>query len=235
MIKIINNILSSNNYELIELPLQQQMVNIYVFRSSNESNKEEYFVTVQFHEHSDNAAVSLLDEKAQEWFEEISRSGKADQTFEKNCTMILCHEESKIKQQTILMIEEDQYNFKKNIITYNKKELTDLQDYLVQKKIEKITINVINDLINTDNGNQFLKFKQNNKQQKDHYSLFLKIALKLPFVTYTPKEKQLINLIDDIEKSLTKEQLSLYKQLENLDNEWTEKNTEQRVENIWGN
>ncbi|MBN0617384.1 hypothetical protein JTM18_36430, partial [Pseudomonas aeruginosa] len=67
---------------------------------------------------SDAAAQKILEEKAQELFEAISNSGKVDRPFEKNCTMLICHEEEGISRQTILALEEDQYNFKKNVITY---------------------------------------------------------------------------------------------------------------------
>lgn len=234
MINIINNIFFNNGYKLVEFELQQDVAEIYLFCPKDENKREEYFVTVQFRTQSDNAVQDLLEVKAQDWFEEISYSGKVDQTFEKNCTMLLCHEEDEISKQTILMIEEDQYNFKKNVIVYTQQEVVALKSYLEQKQIEKITTSIINSIINADSGKYFLEFKDNNKQQKDHYSLILKTSLKLPFVTYSPQEQQLNNLLDDFENSLSTEQSSTYSQLINSEREWTEKNTDQHVEKIWG-
>jgi len=234
MINIINNILFSNGYKQVEFELQQGVAEIYLFCPKDESKREEYFVTVQLRVQSDNAAQLLLEDKAQDWFDAISCSGKLDQTFEKNCTMLLCHEEGEISRQTILEIEEDQYNFKKNIIVYTQQEVFALQSYLEQEQIDKITTSVINSIINADSGKGFLEFKDN-QQQEDYYSLILKTALKLPFVTYSPQEQQLANLLGDIESSLSPAQSSIYSQLENSDEEWTEKNTDHHVERIWGN
>ncbi|WP_413493636.1 ABC-three component system middle component 1 [Shewanella baltica] len=234
MINIINNILSSNGYKQVELVLQQDVADLYLFCPLTDSKREEYFFTVQLRTQSDSNAQRLLENQAQEWFESISHSGKVDQTFEKNCTMLLCHEEDKISRQTILMIEEDQYNFKKNLITASQQEVLALQNYLAQEQVENITAKVINSIINIDGGKGFLDFKENNKLQKDHYSLILKIALKLPFVTYIPQEKQLSNLLNDIDNSLSPELTSIYNQLTNLDMEWAESNTVRNVEMIWG-
>ncbi|MBE4121738.1 hypothetical protein HJ098_04110 [Vibrio parahaemolyticus] len=105
---------------------------------------------------------------------------------------------------------------------------------MVQEQVEKVTVKVINNIINVENGKGFLDFKENNKLQKDHYSLILKVALKLPFITYIPQEQQLSNLLNDIDSSLSPELASIYNQLTNLDVEWTESDCVQNVERIWG-
>lgn len=234
MINIINNILASNGYKQVELALKQDVADFYLFCPLTESKREEYFVTVQLRTQSDITAQHLLENQVQDWFETISQSGKVDQTFEKNCTMLLCHEEDKISRKTILMIEEDQYNFKKNVIAGSQQEVLDLKNYLAQEQVEKVTITVINNIINVDSGKGFLDFKKNNKLQKNHYSLILKIALKMPFITYSPQEQQLSNLLNDIDDSLSPELALIYNQLTNLDVEWTESNAVQNVEMIWG-
>ncbi|MFU2510923.1 ABC-three component system middle component 1 [Pseudoalteromonas sp. ASV78] len=234
MINIINNILISNGYKKIELVLQQDVADIYLFCPLTESKREEYFVTIQLHTQSDSTAEHLLENQVQDWFETISRSGKVDQTFEKNCTMLLCHEENEISIKTILKIEEDQYNFKKNVIACSQQEVLSLQNYLTQKQVKNVTTKVINDIINVDNGRGFLNFKKNNKLQKDYYSLILKIALKLPFITYTPQEQELSNLLNEIDNSLSPELASIYTQLTSSDVEWTETNSVQNIEIIWG-
>ncbi|PSV47915.1 ABC-three component system middle component 1 [Photobacterium sp. GB-36] len=234
MINIINNILSSNGYKQVALVLQQDVADLYLFCPLTNSKREEYFVTVQLRTQSDSNAQRLLENQVQDWFEAISHSGKVDQTFEKNCTLLLCHEEDKISRQTILMIEEDQYNFKKNVIASSQEEVQALQNYITQEQIEKVTVNAINNIINAESGKGFLDFKENNKLQKDHYSLILKIALKLPFITYIPQEQQLSNLLNDIDISLSPELASIYNQLTNLDVKWTESDCVQNVEMIWG-
>lgn len=234
MINILNNILSNNGYEQvdIEIPLDGRL--ICLFCSAQETKREEYFVTIQLRTQSDAAAHALLEEEAQELFEVISNSGKVDRPFEKNCTMLLCHDEEGIDRQTILALEEDPYNFKKNVITYTSIELESLQIYLVDKKINNITNIIINSIVNSDNGKGFLEFKDNHKVSKGYYSLILKTALKLPFITYSPREQELTNLSLEIEKSLSKDQYSIYKHLIDAEEEWTDEHILQKIEQIWG-
>ncbi len=234
MINIINNILSSNGYKQIgiEAPFNNQA--FYLFCLPEESKREEYFVTIQLQTQSDAAAQALQEEKAQELFETISNSGKVDRPFEKNCTMLICHEEDRISRQTILALEEDQYNFKKNVITYTPHELANLESHLSDSGIEKITNKVINEIINSEGGRNFLTFKNDHINSKGYYSLILKAALKLPFITYSPQEHQLTNLNDEIKNSLDPYQSSIYSQLIESETEWTDDNIHQQVAKIWG-
>lgn len=235
MINIINNILSSNGYNQVKLepPFNDQV--FYLFCLPEESKREEYFVTIQLQTQSDAAAQALLEEKAQELFEAISNSGKVDRPFEKNCTMLICHEEQRISRQTILSLEEDQYNFKKNIITYTPRELANLKAHISESGIEKITNNVINEIINSEGGRNFIDFKGDHANSKGYYSLTLKAALKLPFITYSPQEQQLTNLNDEIKNSLNPYQSSIYSQLIEPGTEWTDDNIHQQIAKIWGN
>ncbi|KLF90842.1 ABC-three component system middle component 1 [Enterobacter asburiae] len=230
MINIVNNILYSNGYERIDIKKD-----LYLFCLPQESKREEYFVTIQLQSQSDATAQELLDDKAQSLFEEISNSGQVDRSFEKNCTMIICHEEEKISRKIILSIEEDHYNFKKNVITYTSSELTSLKDYLTSAGIKKITNKVISEIINSNDGRNFLKFKDDHANNNDFYSLILKTALKLPFITYTPQEQKLTNLNEEIQNCLSQYQSSIYRKLMEIDTEWTDENIHMRVANIWEN
>lgn len=232
MINIINNILSSNGYKQvgIDIPFNNQA--FYLFCMPEDSMREEYFVTIQLQTQSEAAAQTLLEEEAQELFEAISNSGKVDRPFEKNCTMLICHEEEKISRQTILALEEDQYNFKKNVITFTARELANLKSHLYESGVEKITNDAVNDIISSENGRKFLAFKGGRANSENHCSLALKIALKLPFITYIPQEQQLTNLNDEIKNSLAPSLYSIYSHL--IESEWTEENIHQQVAIIWG-
>lgn len=234
MINIINNILSSNGYKQIEIDVPFNNQAFYLFCLPEGSKREEYFVTIQLQTQSDAAAQALLEENAQELFEIISNSGRVDRPFEKNCTMLICHEEGRISRQTILALEEDQYNFKKNVITYTPQELANLESHLSDSGIEKITNNLINEIINSRGGRDFLTFKDDHANSKGYYSLVLKSALKLPFITYSPQEHQLTNLNDEIKNSLDAYQSSIYSQLIESEIEWTDDNVHQQVARIWG-
>lgn len=232
MINIINNILFSNGYKLVNIEFSFNSQAFYLFCPCEESKREEYFLTTQLRMQSDAAAQAVL-ETSQELFEEICNSGKVDRSFEKNCTMFICHEEKEITRQTILSLEEDQYNFKKNVITYTQDELATLKAYISENKIEKITNDVINMIITSEDGRNFLEFKENHANSKGYYALILKTALKLPFITYSPQEQRLTNLNSEIESALNSYQSSIYNRLLESEIEWTDENIHQQVSIFW--
>ncbi|KIF54293.1 ABC-three component system middle component 1 [Vibrio owensii] len=234
MNKIINIILNSNGYQETDIPLHQELAELNLFKPRVDNHRQEYFLVVKLHEQSNEAAKQFLEHHTQDWFDQIIISGFVGQEFEKNCTLILCHKEDQVNRTTILMIEEDQYNFKKNVITYTEDELIDFQDYIDRNQLSSLNEEVINSVINENGGMSFLQFKNNNKTQKDYYSLLLKSILKLPFISYLPQEQQLANLIDDIELSLSPSQLSIYKNLTENSESWEEDTIEEKVEGIWG-
>lgn len=234
MINIVKNILSSNGYRQIDIELQLDNQAFYLFCPSEESKREEYFFAIQLKTQSDAAAQEILEEKAQELFEAISNSGMVARHFEKNCTMVICQEESKISRKTILALEEDPYNFKKNVITYTIDELAAIKDYLFKIGENDITNIIINNIINSDDGRDFLSFKHDQSKRTGYYSLILRTALKLPFITYSPQEQQLTNLNSEIENSLNPYQFSIYNRLMKSETEWTDENINQQVSNVWG-
>jgi hypothetical protein len=235
MINIINNILLSNGYNKIESEFILDDSLIYIFCPKIENKREEYFVTIQLYNQSEDAALNLLENKVDELFTAISYSGLVNQTFQKNSTLLLCYEENKISRNMILSIEEDQYNFKKNVVTYSNEELVSLDSYLKKKQVSNITNDVINKIINAEGGSEFLNFKINNQHQKDHYSLILKTTLKLPFITYSQEIQELSSLLDDIDSSLSSEQSLLFNKLISSGVEWTEANATENVLSIWSN
>ncbi|MDR2275163.1 MAG: hypothetical protein LBF27_29905 [Sphingobacterium sp.] len=234
MITIINKILSSNGYQVVDIELLDNNPNIFLFSPSSNDNKEEYFVTIQLPTQSNESAKELLEHKAEELFEAISDSDKVERYFIKNCTMLICHNETLIHKETIFSIEEDPYNFKKNIITYSETELNDLKDFLTSNNINEISNSVISDIINNRNGQNFTDFKNTHKTIRNYYSLFLKIALKLPFIMYTPSKKELINLSLEIENSFNAQDSLIYKKIMESDIEWSESDTYLQVVKIWG-
>ncbi|MEZ9157086.1 ABC-three component system middle component 1 [Vibrio lentus] len=234
MNNLINRILISNGYQETEVFLHQDSAELNLFKPNLGNHRQEYFLVVKLNDQSDESARKFLDIHTQDWFDKINTSGLVEQEFAKNCTLILCHKEDKIDRNTLLMIEEDQYNFKKNIITYSDSELLDLQSYIDKNQLSEISEGVINSIINQNGGMSFLHFKSNNKEQKDYYSLILKIILKLPFISYLPQEQELSNLLGDIEHSFSSNQLSIYKKLTESSDLWAEDEIEEKIEDIWG-
>ncbi|WP_122688466.1 ABC-three component system middle component 1 [Pseudomonas viridiflava] len=230
MIDLINNIISNNGYQKIDLNLDEPGFLITLFKASDES-RQEYFLSLQAEEQDNEVAMLLLEEKAQTIFEKIRNSGKTERFFEKNCTMIVCHEALKIKKETIYSLEEDPYNFKKNVLTYSTGELLALQTYLSSNGFEDITNDVINNILNANGGRNFLEFKKSST--KGLYSITLKTTLKLPFLIYTPQEQKLSNLALDIENKLTTDLNSIYKEITSLETEWNDENILDEVMRIW--
>lgn len=235
MISIINNIISSNGYQLVDIELTDNKQNIFLFSPISNSQKEEYFITIQLNEQSNDSAIELLEDRAEDLFEAIKNSGKVEPYFIKNCTMLICHEDSLIQRETIFLIEEDAYNFKKNVITYSNNELNDLEKFLKINNVHEISNFVISEIINDKNGQSFTAFKSTHQTVQNYYSLILKITLKLPFIMYSPSQKELINLSLEIENSFSKQDAMIYKKIIESDVEWTESNIYQKIEEIWGN
>jgi len=232
MIEILNNIFFSNGYTQVKTELSLINAAIYLFRPSEKIDREEYFVTVQLKIQS-NTEAQTLNDKAQEIFEAISKYHEVSQSFEKNCTMLICHEEDMIDRKTILTLEEDPYNFKKNIITYTAGEITALEDYLSKNDIKKLTNQKINSIINSNGGSDFVNFKNNQDRIKNHYSLIMKIALKIPFIAYTPQEQNLNSLVNEIEESLSNNYRFIYNKLMESNEDWTDDEINRITSIIW--
>ncbi|WP_269516988.1 ABC-three component system middle component 1 [Acinetobacter baumannii] len=159
MISIVNDILICNGYKTIELAQLLEGYSCFLFKPID--NKDEFFVTIESHNQSDEDAKNILENKADELFDLIFSCNIASPFFKKNCTLILCQEYSKIERSTIFQIEEDPYNFKKNVIVYSKNELNSLKDYLSKDNNISLTNEKINQIINSNNGSEFLNFKTN--------------------------------------------------------------------------
>ncbi|MDO7440339.1 ABC-three component system middle component 1 [Acinetobacter baumannii] len=232
MISIVNHILICNGYKNIELAQFLEGYSCFLFKPID--NKDEFFVTIESHNQSDDDAKNILENKADELFDLIFYSNIVSPFFKKNCTLILCQEYSKIERSTIFQIEEDPYNFKKNVIIYSENELNSLKDYLSKDNNIRLTNEKINQIINSNNGADFLNFKYNQEKTDNYYSLIIKIILKLPFITYIPQEQDLENLEDEIYNSLSEKQKIIYKKLIDQDIEWNENDIYKNVCSIWG-
>lgn len=234
MINIINKVLISNNYESIEIENSLSNYVIKLFQSQSHAYKDEFFIVLQSNIQSNSDALDILKEKSEILYEEILNSGKVPPTFKKNSTLIICQDQTKIERGTIYSLEEDPFNFKKNVITYTEEELNSLEKYLSEKNINELTNENISKIINSKNGIEFLEFKENKENKLNYYSLTLKIILKLPFITYIPKEKLLNDLELDIKNSLNSSQNEIYNKLLNLSLEWNDENIFQNINQIWG-
>ncbi len=231
LIEIINNILSCNGYDQVEIPILLEGYQVFLYMP-RDPGKEEYFVTIEASVQEEAAHFFVFNEGAEVIFEKIRNIEEVGRSFEKNSTLIICCENNTIDRDLTLKIEEDHYNFKKNIVTYTKGEITAFSEIVSQ--VSQITNDVISDIINSDSGNDFSAFKEQVKNRNNHFSLALKIMMKLPFITYVPKQKNLIDLESDIESHLSEFQRPIYFNLLAIPPELGDDEFEAVVMHSWG-
>ncbi|HCT8041671.1 hypothetical protein R4J70_17565 [Pseudomonas aeruginosa] len=101
MITILNNIMASNRFTPVDVNLPNQYFEFSLYKAESR-HREEYFLTVQLDNNSDQALKNFLDNTAQEIFEEIQSTGKVELYFEKNCTMLICLESHGLNHDLVL-------------------------------------------------------------------------------------------------------------------------------------
>jgi len=233
IIDIIENIFNCNDYNLKEMSVQLENMTLYLFEPQEHLNKQEYFLLLEFIDTSNEEVNKLIEEYAQVLFENIISSGKVKQYFEKNCTLIFCVNEKFIDRTTILSIEENLYNFKKNVIVYNDAELNDLRGYLSAHEVSCLNNREIKSIINERGGESFINFKNLSASISNYYSLTLKLFLKIPFLVYTTEEKELINLDSQISMQLSRHQNIILQNILDSDIEWSGDDVHEKISNIW--
>ncbi|AOX26863.1 hypothetical protein KUT41_23795 [Pseudomonas aeruginosa] len=232
MITILNNIMASNRFTPVDVNLPNQYFEFSLYKAESR-HREEYFLTVQLDNNSDQALKNFLDNTAQEIFEEIQSTGKVELYFEKNCTMLICLESHGLNHDLVLALEEDPYNFKKNVIKYSLPELTALNVYLTSNAIEALTNDIINDILNANNGKDFLAFKYQSGNGHHLYDLVVRVMLKLSFLSYHPQEQKLENLTGQIDSALPAALTDTFEKI--LAADWAVEMVIGNVESIWGN
>ena len=69
------------------------------------------------------------------------------------------------------------------------------------------------------------------KKRNAIYDLTIRIALKLPFLIYSPREQKLENLSKQIDDAIPSDKFEKFNQM--LTAEWTDENVLEHVESIW--
>jgi hypothetical protein len=212
LIEIVKRIFESNGFQALELLCPYDGLQAFLFKPCSESGKEEFFLLLEYSNPTEDIFRALLNEVADEWYLSIRQQEGVDKAFAKNCTMIICSPIVVMPSRLVFDIEEDKYNFKKNVISYSDSELRSLEGLT-----QDLTVAEINRIINHNSGQEFQKFKRSSGNTENYYSLLLKIFVKLPFIRYLHAPKTLDDLEGLIRSSLSEEELSLYLNVLSLD------------------
>lgn len=211
LIDIIETIFRSAGYEEILLPFHDRRYLQTLFQGPAASGRQEYFIILEERKVEPNALLDILQHQADYLFENIILSGSVGEHFEKNSTLIICHRDRAPAFELILALEEDPYNFKKNVIRYTEDELTKLRHELSQHSaVDHFCNDLFNSLVNAGNGAAFRQFKESMGAAQSHYSLLLKIAAKIPLLSYYSTGNNLYNLDQDIISQLEPEEVQIY-------------------------
>ena len=230
LVDTLEKIFVSSSYQLVEIHIEQPGYNILLFNSSK-PDREEYYLLAEAFEQNEEVHTAFANDHAEKLFDSIRKLSWISRAFEKNCTLILCCQEKTISRSTILQLEEDPYNFKKNVITYTQGEKLGFAQTVADSSP---TNKLINEIINFDYGSDFREFKERNKNINNHYSLTMKLMMKLPFLTYSPQEKTLSNLDDDIFKSFSIRQSMVYTSLLETPIDASDAEIDKIINILWG-
>lgn len=206
LINLIDKLFLNNGYESVEFEHSYDELITKLFKPAAHENKAEYYLVVECKEASVEHAGELLSEWADGLHMKVRESSKVDRVFAKNCTMIVCWPELSITSRQVFQLEEDRYNFKKNVISYSAEEFEDLKE-----KNSDYTLVQLNELVGQGDGTYFQRFKEKSAELENYYSLLLKIFIKIPFVTYMHDPKRLFDLDLSLVENLSESELELYK------------------------
>jgi len=234
IINILEKIFESNCYEKVNFDFSLIGAKYFIYTPVAKENKEEYFVLLELLNQSNENLKLTLEDMSEYLFETIIKHGNVERHFGKNSTLIICHKENQIERMTTLSLEEDLYNFKKNVIAYSDKELYGLVNYIKEKKITNLTNENLIKIINENNGVNFVRFKKNTKNNTEYYSVLMKFFLKLPFLTYETQEKGLSKINEDIDKELTVSQRNIRDDILSIEDEWTDESILTFASKNWG-
>lgn len=205
LINLIDKVFLNNGYEAVNFEHSYDELITKLFKPQVAENRAEYYLVVECKKAMSQHAEKLLSEWADGLHLKVRESPKVDRVFSKNCTMIICWPELAITSKQVFQLEEDRYNFKKNVISYSSEELEDLKD-----KNSDFTVMQLNELVGQGDGAYFQQFKKKSAELENYYSLLLKIFIKIPFVTYLHDSKRLFDLNLSLVTNLTQNELDLY-------------------------
>lgn len=163
----------------------------YFYKKKDEEKKEYYLVDFI---NSDDLVDFMDREKANNLLELFEEQKKLGKDIDKNTSLLLCVRLNNLKndissiKNALLRIEEDDFWFKKYVITYTEASLPDVpvtgtyQDYFNQFLLD----------------NETFKEYKNDVYLNEKYFLIIQLFLKLPFLNVPINTQNNFNTIEDI-------------------------------------
>jgi len=167
MIELINKIFLGKGF--VQVPSQE----FAIFRQSEESKKQSYWIIKS----TDTLDILELQDT---WFESAKKAVDYNPTFDKNASLILLYKADENTliadiQESIFLIEENPYQFKKLVLIYKQSELEALKTHLTNEN----EATKIEELLSQENV--FQTYKQSHGSFS-WQSLIYKLAHKIPFL-----------------------------------------------------
>ena len=230
MIDFISSVFKSNGYSVADLEIEVDGFVSRMAKPDNNDKKQEYFFLLEHRDVDDELIDKILNEYTSRFIEHLTNCESTDESFRKNCSMILCCVGDKISPRQVLKFEEDPFSFKKNIITYTIEGLRSLNEAITE--VPKVSF--LNKLISAESSLQFEMFKNKLLVDDHYYPLLLRVITKLPIVHYIPPNIELDDMSEIIRETLSVKQNKLMDFISNIDLNQSEEELEGVLLGYWG-
>lgn len=230
MLNILQRICESNKLVAHNFDSEIEAVQSIIAVPSADSDRQEYYFILECGTVDDTFIDRLLGEHIEKFMDSLEKLEVTDESFIKNCTMILCCQAGHISNQKLLRFEENPYFFKKNTITYSNNELIALKGVLDNQ----FNNEQLNQLLISNEGSLFESFKTLSLEVDSYYPLLIKIMTKLPFVHYIPQPNQLENLDSFVKSELDTSNLRLLDFICDSGGELTNELMDIKISSAWG-
>jgi RecA-family ATPase len=137
-------------------------------------------------------------------FQAVMEGQKNPQRVKNNTTHLVFYLTENENNNFVYALEEDEYYFKKNVITLNYREISDFEEHFKNSNYNAYKEFLENTV---DSHNLFEIYKKDGN--KDFYSMILKLYIKIPslYLSKSVSSNELQTLKDLIEKKLIEEEL----------------------------
>lgn len=230
MLEFIHGLCESNNLAVHDFNSNIEGLNAKFSIPNNKNNNQEYYLILEYNIADDSSIEELVKEHIEILMDTLEKLDITDESFRKNCTLILCCKTGQVSDQSLLRFEENPYFFKKNVITYSELELSALKKILNNKYNNKS----LNQLLMSNGGELFESFKTLVLEDGNYYPLLIRVMTKIPFVHYIPQNNKLEDLELFIETELDALDLKLLNIICNGDKKLNSELIEVIISSSWG-